>query len=77
MVDRLFTVQCFWDEFMAWRLADLAKQHPGQTLVVLIGDGHLRDNEGIPWRLNRRAPELQLDVRRANSGMDKSRAEPF
>jgi len=67
MIDRLFTVQCFWDEFMAWRLADLANQHPEQTLVVLIGDGHLRDNEGIPWRLNRRAPELQLEVRRANA----------
>lgn len=66
MVDRFFLVQCFWDEFMAWRIAQLASENPDATLVVLVGDGHLREGEGIPWRLHRRAPELQLEVRRSS-----------
>lgn len=64
-VDRYFLIQCFWDEFMAWRLLALHRQHPEATLVVLVGDGHLRPGEGIPWRLQRRAPELPIEVRRA------------
>ena len=65
VVDRYFSIQCFWDEFMAWRIAELASQHPQATLAVLVGDGHLREGEGIPWRLKRRAPQLQQSVRRA------------
>lgn len=65
MVDRMFTVQCYWDEFMAWRIAELAEQSPGHTLVVLIGDGHLREGEGVPWRLARRVPELKIEVHRS------------
>jgi uncharacterized iron-regulated protein len=65
-VDRMFTIQCFWDEFMAWRIAQLAGLYPDRVLVVLVGDGHLREQEGIPWRLRRRAPNLEIEVRRSN-----------
>lgn len=68
MVDRMFTIQCFWDEFMAWRIASLAAEHPQHVLAVLVGDGHLREGEGIPWRLRRRAPELEIEVRRRLPG---------
>jgi uncharacterized iron-regulated protein len=70
MIDRMFTVQCYWDEFMAWRIADLAQAYPDHTLAVLVGDGHLRDGEGIPWRLRRRAPELELEVLRGGHRRD-------
>lgn len=63
MVDRFFLVQCFWDEFMAWRIAQLARENPNATLAILVGDGHLREGEGIPWRLRRRAPDLPQEVR--------------
>ena len=66
VIDRMFTVQCYWDEFMAWRLADLAQKNPDHVLVVLLGDGHLRPSEGVPWRLARRAPGLKIEVQRAS-----------
>ena len=58
MVDKYFLVQCFWDEYMSWRVAQLAASRPDQTLVVLVGHGHLHPEFGIPARLKRRNPEL-------------------
>lgn len=60
MVDSFFLVQCFWDEYMSFRLAHLAQEYPGHTLVVLVGHGHLYNEFGIPLRLRRRAPQLKL-----------------
>lgn len=68
MVNRMFTVQCFWDEFMAWRVAEVAAEHPEAIVAVLVGDGHLREGEGVPWRLERRAPQLKVEVRRSGQG---------
>ena len=59
MMDSFFLIQCFWDEFMAWRIAELAKAHPESVVVVLVGHGHLDPGFGIPARLKRRAPELE------------------
>lgn len=58
MVDAYFLVQCFWDEYMSWRIVQEAQQNPNKLVVVLVGHGHLHPNFGIPPRLNRRAPEL-------------------
>lgn len=54
MVDQFFLVQCFWDEYMAWRIADLLQQNPEARIAVLVGHGHLHPHRGIPWRLSRR-----------------------
>lgn len=59
MVDRYFAIQCFWDEFMAWRIARLADLYPDHRIVVLVGHGHLQRQGGIPWRLRRRAPQIE------------------
>lgn len=57
MVDQFFTVQCFWDEFMAWRIKEIRKQFPRHRLAVLVGHGHLHPGHGIGWRLQRRMPQ--------------------
>lgn len=56
MVDQFFLVQCFWDEYMAWRIQTLLEQHPDARIAVLVGHGHLHPRRGIPWRLSRRSP---------------------
>lgn len=58
MVDRFFLVQCFWDEFMAWRIDQLQKENPNARIAVLVGNGHLHHQWGIPWRLSRRRPDI-------------------
>ena len=60
MVDKYFLVQCFWDEYMSWRIARLAEERPAQTVVVLVGHGHLHPEFGIPARLRRRKPDLSM-----------------
>jgi uncharacterized iron-regulated protein len=59
MVDAYFLVQCFWDEYMSWRLAHLLSENPGRQIVVLVGHGHLNRDFGIPPRLTRRAPSVE------------------
>lgn len=59
MVDQFFLVQCFWDEYMAWRVAQLADLYPDSQIVVMVGHGHLHPDYGIPWRLARRRPDLK------------------
>lgn len=60
--DRYFVIQCFWDEYMAWRLHQIAKAYPEHRIAVLVGSGHLHPGMGIPWRLARRAPDLDWIV---------------
>ena len=59
MVDKYFLVQCFWDEYMAWRIGQLADRYPEHRIVVLVGYGHLDPRFGIPARLKRRRPDLE------------------
>jgi len=47
-------VQLLWDEGMAERAADYIRSHPGRTLVVLAGAGHVEYGRGIPQRVARR-----------------------
>lgn len=52
--ERFLAVQVLWDEGMAERAARYLRDHPGKTLVVLAGAGHLEYGQGIPKRLQRR-----------------------
>jgi uncharacterized iron-regulated protein len=60
MLDSYFLIQCFWDEYMAWRLDKIADQYPDHRIVVLVGYGHLDPQYGIPARLQRRRPDLTM-----------------
>ncbi|WPL11454.1 putative iron-regulated protein [Thiorhodovibrio litoralis] len=52
--ERFLAVQLLWDEGMAEQAADYLAEHPGTTLVVLAGSGHVEYGQGIPQRLERR-----------------------
>lgn len=68
LVERYFLIQCFWDEYMAWRILELKKSRPRQPIAVLVGHGHLHPHWGIPARLKRRAPDLKV----VTVGFDKT-----
>lgn len=53
-LERFFQAQVLWDETMAAVIADYVKQHPQDTLIVLVGQGHLLYGDGIPQRVQRR-----------------------
>jgi uncharacterized iron-regulated protein len=52
--EHFLEVQLLWDEGMAERAARYLGEHPGKTLVVLAGAGHLEYGQGIPKRVLRR-----------------------
>ncbi len=52
--DHFLEVQLLWDEGMAERAARYLAEHPGKTLVVLAGAGHVEYGQGIPQRVQRR-----------------------
>jgi uncharacterized iron-regulated protein len=54
--ENFLEVQLLWDESMAERASRYLREHPGKTLVVLAGIGHLEYGQGIPKRLLRRVP---------------------
>lgn len=51
---RLYQSQILWDETMAETIAEYIKSHPDQTVVVIVGSGHLKNYSGIPKRVKRR-----------------------
>jgi uncharacterized iron-regulated protein len=54
--ENFLEVQLLWDESMAERASRYLREHPGKSLVVLAGIGHLEYGQGIPKRLLRRVP---------------------
>jgi uncharacterized iron-regulated protein len=52
--DHFLEVQLLWDEGMAEQAARYLTEHPGKTLVVLTGAGHVEYGQGIPKRVLRR-----------------------
>ncbi|MCA9777370.1 MAG: ChaN family lipoprotein [Candidatus Eremiobacteraeota bacterium] len=60
MLNKYFLIQCFWDDYMAWRIGQLADRYPEHRIVVLVGYGHLHPEYGIPARLGRRRPDLRF-----------------
>jgi uncharacterized iron-regulated protein len=83
--DRFLEVQLLWDEGMAERAARYLTDHPGKTLVILAGGGHIEYGQGIPKRLLRRVPvtaatllnasERELDPSAADYLLFPGRAE--
>ncbi len=54
--DYMFEAQIVWDEIMAENAADFLKKHPDYTMVILAGNGHIKNFYGIPQRLYKRVP---------------------
>jgi uncharacterized iron-regulated protein len=69
--DDFLTAQLLWDEGMAQRGAEILLAHPRTTLVVLAGEGHVINADGIPDRLARRAPVSQVIVVQSDSPIDR------
>jgi uncharacterized iron-regulated protein len=65
--------QLLWDEGMAERAARYLEEHPEKRMVILAGSGHLEYGDGIPDRLERRAPvetAIVINGLRPNIGPD-------
>jgi uncharacterized iron-regulated protein len=60
--DRFFQAQVLWDETMADRITQTAIQTPDHLIIVLVGQGHLLKDYGIPARVVRRLPNIQQRV---------------
>ncbi len=52
-----FQAQILWDESMAEAAIGFLKKNPDKKLVVLAGNGHMRNRYGIPKRVFRRLKE--------------------
>jgi uncharacterized iron-regulated protein len=57
--DRFFQAQVLWDETMADRITQTAITSPDRLIIVLVGQGHLLKDYGIPSRVARRLPNIQ------------------
>ncbi len=58
--DRFYTAQLLWDETMAERTANFAKQNPNYLTIVLAGRSHIIYGYGIPDRVIRRLAPAKL-----------------
>jgi uncharacterized iron-regulated protein len=52
--DRFYTAQLLWDETMADRVANFARNNPRHQTVVIAGSSHIIYGYGIPDRVRRR-----------------------
>jgi uncharacterized iron-regulated protein len=57
--DRFFQAQVLWDETMADRITQIVAATPNHLIIVLVGQGHLLKDYGIPARVARRLPDIQ------------------
>ena len=53
-LDRYFEAQSVWDDTMAYRVAEFHLAHPGETIVIIVGDFHAAYFGGLPDRLRTR-----------------------
>jgi uncharacterized iron-regulated protein len=58
--ERYFAAQSIWDDTMAWRAEQFVAQHPGQTLVIVVGEFHVQYGGGLPDRLRIRLPNTMV-----------------
>lgn len=49
-----FVAQSIWDDTMAWQAAEFLRQHPEQSLVIIVGEFHVQYGGGLPDRLRAR-----------------------
>ena len=61
--DRFFLVQCLWEQVMADTVVRWSRRLPQNAqVVVLAGTDHLRDHQGIPAAVQRRAGGVNMTV---------------
>lgn len=73
--EKFFQAQVLWDETMAEGIAKFIQTHPGYQVVVLVGQGHIVYNYGIPSRVARRlksSPLTQRSVILSNALYEKT-----
>lgn len=58
--ERFFLAQVLWDETMAEGIANFLTAKPNYQVVVLVGQGHIVYNYGIPSRVARRINRRQF-----------------
>lgn len=56
-LDPMVTVTLVKDAVMAAQLIDGAASPGRDSAVLIAGDGHVRDDRGVPWHLRKREPE--------------------
>ncbi|MEL6554724.1 MAG: ChaN family lipoprotein [Cyanobacteria bacterium J06621_11] len=62
--DNFFAAQVLWDETMAEAVVKQLEADPNQQVIVLVGEGHIAYDYGIPNRVERRMPDVaQASVR--------------
>lgn len=54
--ENFFAAQVLWDETMADRIVTFLEQKSGHKIVVLLGQGHVIYDYGVPSRVDRRIP---------------------
>lgn len=52
--ERFYQAQITWDETMADTAVEWSRAHPGATVVIVVGRGHVERDFGIPSRIRRR-----------------------
>ena len=58
-LDNFFAAQVLWDETMADRIVQQRNNDPNRQVVVLVGEGHIAYDYGIPDRVERRLPGVE------------------
>ncbi|NJO42881.1 MAG: ChaN family lipoprotein [Cyanobacteria bacterium CRU_2_1] len=56
--ENFFLAQVLWDETMAETIANFLQANPDYQVVVLVGQGHVVYDYGIPSRVDRRLTEV-------------------
>ncbi|MEL6470094.1 MAG: ChaN family lipoprotein [Cyanobacteria bacterium J06623_4] len=57
--ENFFAAQVLWDETMAASVVTQLEAEPDRQVVVLVGEGHIAYDYGIPNRVERRIPEIE------------------
>ena len=53
-IERMYQVQCLWDDYMSESAAQYIEKHPKSVVCVIAGLGHIMGRSGIPDRIARR-----------------------
>lgn len=53
-LERMYQVQCLWEEYMSQSAADYIEKHPQTIVCVIAGLGHILGRRGIPNRIKKR-----------------------
>ena len=57
-IDKMYTVQCLWEDYMSETAAIYLNNVPNSKLCVIAGVGHVRGRAGIPDRIAKRTNGL-------------------